>query len=129
MSLVALMYWCFPSLLIALDLNIHQPSNQFLIHLAKQFLVFAALFQLFEVVRITAFGALRGLRDTKFTMLISCVMFWGIALPCGYLLAFKLHWQGMGLWSGMVIGALVGALILIMRYRNRIKVYYATTIR
>lgn len=128
MSLIAILYWFFPTLLMSLDIQVHNPINIKLVELAKQFMIFAALFQLFEIIRITAFGALRGLRDTQFTMLISCVMFWGIALPCGYLLAFKLHWQGMGLWLGMVIGAAAGALILVMRFRNRIKVYYAETI-
>lgn len=127
MSLIALLYWFFPALLIAVDIKIHDPINQALIHLTKQFLSLAALFQLFEMIRITSFGALRSLRDTKFTMLISSVMFWGIALPCGYLLAFKVHWQGMGLWAGMVIGAAAGALILFMRFRNRIRAYYVST--
>jgi MATE family multidrug resistance protein len=125
MCLIAMLYWFFPSLLIAIDIKIHDPANITLVHLAKRFMMLAALFQLFEIVRITTFGALRSLRDTKFTMLISSVMFWGIALPCGYLLAFKIHWQGMGLWSGLVVGAAAGALILFMRFRNRIRVYYA----
>lgn len=126
MLLVAFIYWFFPTLLISIDLKIHDAINQNLIHYVKQFLVLAALFQLFEVLRITAFGALRALRDTKFTMLISTVMFWGIAFPVGYLFAFHLHWQGSGLWFGMVIGAAVGSIILIIRFRNRINNYINT---
>ncbi len=123
MSVIAIIYWLFPTLLISIDLKVHDAVNQNLIHYVKQFLVLAALFQLFEILRITAFGALRALRDTKFTMLISSVMFWGIALPSGYLFAFILHWQGNGLWLGMVFGAVVGATILIARFKNKIATY------
>jgi MATE family multidrug resistance protein len=47
---------------------------------------------------MSLFGALRGLKDTHFTLLISILTFWGIALPLGYLLATYFHLAGTGLW-------------------------------
>lgn len=123
MCFIALIYWLYPEGLISLDIQVHQPNNLLLVNIIKQFMVLAAVFQIFEAVRITAFGALRGLRDTRFTMLTSILMFWLIALPLGYFLAFNLNWAGRGLWVGMIVAAIIGAVVLVKRFENQIKRY------
>ncbi|MFK9658421.1 MATE family efflux transporter, partial [Escherichia coli] len=83
----------------------NQASHQEIIHYAVQFFAIAAIFQLFEAARISLFGALRALHDTKFPLLTSAISFWCIALPIGYFLAIKCHLDGVGIWWGMVAGA------------------------
>lgn len=95
-----------------------------MIEIAKQLLMICAFFQIFESVRISAFGTLRALKDTRFTLLITILTFWIIAIPLGYFLAMKLHWVGNGLWWGMVTSQFIGAIILVRRYRYRIKSYF-----
>lgn len=121
--LIALIYWIFPYQLIGLDLNLHVAGNQLAIELAKQFLMICAFFQIFESIRLAMFGALRGLKDTRFTMFISLLTFWGIALPLGYWVGIKLHGGGQGIWWMMVFGQLIAAIILIWRYRVKIREY------
>lgn len=124
----AVFYWVFAYQMISIDLNVHAAKNHEVVQLAKQFLAICAVFQIFESIRITAFGALRGLKDTHYSMLVSILTFWIIALPLGYGLAVWLQWGGNGLWAAMVISQMVGAAILVNRYKRLIKCYSINTL-
>ncbi|STX29693.1 MATE efflux family protein [Legionella beliardensis] len=117
---IALVYWLFPNLLIAADFDLYAAENQVIIHYAAQFLALAAIFQLLDAIRIALFGALRTLRDTRFTLLVSILSFWVIALPLGYILATHFKLGGPGLWWGMIVGA--GSSCLLLYYRFRVKI-------
>lgn len=123
MIIVAVIYWVFPSTLISIDFNLHDAANVEVIHYIREFLMICAVFQIFEAVRITLFGGLRGLKDTKFTLFISILSFWGIAFPVGYLFAFYLGWGGAGFWIAMVLSVMVSVALLFWRFQNRIKKY------
>lgn len=116
MLVAALVFWFFPSWLIALDFDIHQSKNRMIVHYATQFLAICAIFQFFEACRISFFGALRALKDTRFTLLNSIVSFWLIALPMGYCFATYLDMGAIGLWWGMPIGAILSVILLAWRY-------------
>lgn len=117
MLIVALCYWCLPKQLMSLDINIYSVENQALIRCAIPFFAIAAVFQIFEAVRITLFGALRAMKDTRFTLLTSILSFWGVALPAGYLLSRYLN--GMGFWWGMTLGGLVSVALLLYRIKQK----------
>jgi MATE family multidrug resistance protein len=121
MCVVAVIYWLFAEQLVHLDLDPMIASNSKAIAMAKQLLAICAFVQIFESVRLTAFGALRALKDTRFTLLISILTFWLIAIPLGYWFAMKLQWEGNGLWWGMVISQFIGAVILVWRYQKRMR--------
>ncbi len=123
MLLAALTYWMIPTILISFDLDLTLKHNANIIHVATQLLSICAIFQLFEGTRIALFGALRGLKDTRFTLFISIFSFWGIALPLGYTLATRWHWGGTGLWWGMVIGAACSLPLLLGRFQFKMKNY------
>jgi multidrug resistance protein, MATE family len=123
MIIVAFCYWLFPSALISVDFDVHQPQNFEVVQLAKQFFVVSAFFQIFESMRISFFGALRGLKDTHFTLLISIISFWGISLPLGYLMATRFNFGGAGLWWGMVCGASLSVVLLYRRFAFKIRHY------
>lgn len=121
MGIVALFYWFMPSLLIAVDFDVHNPKYFETAKLATEFLFIAAFFQIIEAVRIALFGSLRALKDTRFTLLASATGFWLISLPIGYVMATKLHFGGAGLWWGMLFGACVSVLLHQYRFRSKIK--------
>ncbi len=79
-------------------------------------LIFAALFQIADVIQITCISALRGYKDTRIPMFIMLFSFWGVGLPLGYLLTFTdflLPAMGAaGFWVGLT-GGLVSASILL----------------
>jgi MATE family multidrug resistance protein len=123
MIIVAIGYLFFPTALISIDLNIHSLNNRNIVNYAIQFFTVSALFQLIEAARISLFSALRGLKDTRFTLFISIISFWGIALPIGYFLAHYLHFEAIGLWWGMIVSALFSVLVLYRRFKFKVQNY------
>jgi MATE family multidrug resistance protein len=125
MIMVAIAYWFFPETLIAIDLDLSLKKNAAIIFYTKQFLSVCAIFESLEAMRFVLFGALRGLKDTRFTLLASIISFWGISLPIGYCFSTELHMGGYGLWWGIVVGAVFGAVILLLRFRFKMKQQYS----
>ncbi len=102
----------------------HQIAALFLkdapvIDLAARLLVVAALFQLFDGVQVTMAGALRGLGDAFVPMIVCAVGHWILALPFGYLLAFKLGLGARGVWFGFALGLAIVAIALSLRFGKR----------
>lgn len=89
------------------------------IDLAAQLLVVAALFQLFDGVQVTMAGALRGLGDAFVPMIVCAVGYWVLALPFGYILAFKLGVGARGVWFGFALGLGIVAVALAWRFWKR----------
>ncbi|MGM0768122.1 MAG: MATE family efflux transporter [Pseudomonadota bacterium] len=79
-------------------------------------LVFAAFFQIADVIQVTCISALRGYKDTSIPMLIMLFSFWVVGLPLGYALTFT-DWLlpamgAAGFWVGLT-GGLASASILL----------------
>jgi MATE family multidrug resistance protein len=123
-SFISVAYLLFPELLISVDFDVKNPENFSIVSEIKTLLAIAALFQILETIRIALFGALRSLKDTRFTMLASIISFWCIALPVGYLLAMRLQFGGAGFWWGMVVGAGASVILLHGRFKKKMKRYY-----
>lgn len=121
MSIVAIFYWFFPTMLISIDLDVSNSANNALISEIKKLLAIGAIFQLFEASRIVLFGSLRGLKDTKFTLLTSIISFWCIALPIGYLLATCFQLGAIGYWWSLVMGAGFSLVLLQWRFNAKMK--------
>jgi len=121
LCIIAVLYWTIPQLFIAIDFDLHDKANAETIRLAIQFFAIAAFFQIIEAVRIALFGALRGLKDTRYTLFTSFISFWCIALPLGYILSIPLHLGGKGFWCAMLLGAICNAILLYRRLGRRIK--------
>lgn len=115
MLLVACSFWFFPKQLISIDLDPHSDNNRLITHYAIQFMIVAGFVQLFESARIVLFGSLRGLGETHFSMVTSLIIFWLIAFPVGLLLTFVSGLGGVGMWIGMAVGTLFGAILLFWR--------------
>jgi MATE family multidrug resistance protein len=118
---VACCDWFIPQKFIGIDLDLNLAKNQETILLAKQFMAIGAFFILVEAVRIPLFGSLRALNQTRFTLLASIISFWGISLPLGYFMAIEFSMKGAGLWWGCVFGQAVGAFLLYLRFRYKIR--------
>jgi MATE family multidrug resistance protein len=88
------------------------------IKLASSLLVIAALFQLSDGVQVVGLGALRGLEDVKIPSMISLLAYWMVALPVGYVLGFWFRAGANGIWTGLLIGLTVAALLLFFRFRK-----------
>jgi MATE family multidrug resistance protein len=63
---------------------------------------------------------LRGLKDTRATMIISLFTYWGMGLTSGYLLGFTAGFGAIGLWWGLVVGLATAAGALIWRFHRQV---------
>ncbi|PVY42411.1 MATE family multidrug resistance protein [Pontibacter virosus] len=92
-------------------------DDQVVIELASTLLIIAALFQISDGVQVVGLGALRGLEDVRIPGLISLVAYWVIGLPVGYILCFKLDFGVHGVWTGLLVGLSVAAILLFWRFK------------
>ncbi len=83
--------------------------------LAANLLLVAAVFQIFDGGQVVSAGALRGLTDVKVPTAITFLAYWLVALPAGYLLAFKAGFGARGVWAGLAAGLACAAVLLAAR--------------
>ena len=86
---------------------------------ALTFLRYAALFQLFDCLQVTASGALRGLKETRLPMVITAVAYWAIGFPTAWSLAFHTLAGPDGIWCGFIAGLAAAALGLTWRFLHK----------
>jgi MATE family multidrug resistance protein len=113
--IIAGFFYFIPEFFLRLDMNIQDPSNKQLIHDASLLLSISAVLLIFDNFRIIGFGALRGLKDTRFPMYASLLSFWVVGLTAAYYFGFIHKYDGQGIWWGMTIGIAVGACIVLFR--------------
>ncbi len=116
--LAACSEWFLPRQLIAVDLGGMSISDSELIALTIQFLAIAAVFQLTESLRITLFGALRALEDTRFTLFTSFIAFWCIAIPMGFMIDKLFHFDASSYWVGLTLSGMMSVSLLYWRFRR-----------
>ncbi|GAC1599670.1 MAG: MATE family efflux transporter [Hymenobacter sp.] len=85
---------------------------------AATLLLIAALFQVSDGLQVVGLGALRGLEDVKVPSVVALVAYWAVALPLGYFLGFKLHLGAPGVWTGLLAGLSIVAVVLLLRFRR-----------
>jgi MATE family multidrug resistance protein len=115
---IALVY--APALLFARDWIVRLYTGDDAVRqVAAQLLVYGAIFQIVDVLQVTAINALRGYRDTRVPMLIMLLSFWGICLPLGFLLTFTDLLGGAlgapGFWIALTVGLTLAGLLLTLR--------------
>ncbi|HHT00552.1 MAG TPA: MATE family efflux transporter [Thiomicrospira sp.] len=98
------------------------------ISIATGLLIFAAIYQVFDAIQVNAAGALRGFHDTKVTMWVTLISYWGVGLGLGYIFTFT-DWivpaMGVaGFWLGIVLGLTLAAILLSIRLRKVFYVYF-----
>jgi len=85
---------------------------------AVQLLFMAALFQLSDGLQVGALGALRGLKDTRVPMLVNLLSYSILGLPIAYLLGLQWGYGVIGLWTGMIVGLTVAAILHNTRFHQ-----------
>ena len=89
--------------------------------IALTLLTYAAIFQVPDAIGYSAIGSLRGHKDTFSPMVNFIISYWFIAIPAGICLSFNdsdfLPTQAEGMWTGMIIGIVVSAILNTQRLR------------
>lgn len=118
MTMMALMMWSFPRPLVELFLE-PTAANGPVIDLAIAFLGVAAAFQIFDGAQVVGAGMLRGLQDTRWPMIFAVFGYWVVGIGIGSFLAFRLKWQGVGVWTGLAGGLAAVSLLMLWRWTWR----------
>jgi MATE family multidrug resistance protein len=84
--------------------------------MAAHLLLFAALFQISDGFQVAASGTLRGFKDTRIPFLITVLAYWMIGFPIGYWLGIGADWGAAGMWTGLIAGLSVAAVLLNGRF-------------
>ena len=78
----------------------------------------AAVFQLSDGVQVGAAGALRGFKDTRVSMVLTTIAYWGIGFPLAYWLGITLGYGPKAVWVGLIAGLSAAAAMLLWRFRR-----------
>lgn len=104
----------FPATIVGLYTDVESVAA-----LASRFLLFAALFQVFDGLQATANGALRGLKDTAVPMIVTVSAYWLLGMPFAAWLALATPVGPAGIWCGFILGLAVAAVGLGARFLRR----------
>lgn len=96
-------------------------SDNEVIEIAMKLMLVAAVFQLSDGVQVVSLGILRGISDVNIPTWITMFAYWGLSLPLGYLLAFTLEMDAIGIWFGLLAGLTASAVLLTVRFYYLIK--------
>lgn len=86
--------------------------------IAVKLLFVAALFQIADGLQVSALGALRGLKDSTWPMLISFIAYWAVGFPLAWWFGINEAFGASGLWVGMVAGLTLAAIMLGLRFHR-----------
>jgi len=118
MTAAAVIMWSFPRELVGLFLEPEARDGRVAM-LAAQFLLIAALFQIFDGAQVVGAGMLRGLHDTRVPMQFAFVGYWVLGIGLGAWLAFFRGWEGVGIWAGLAAGLATVATLMLWRWTLR----------
>ena len=85
---------------------------------AASLIVMASFFQVVDGLQVVGVGILRGLTDVKATMLIAFFAFWIVGLPVAYILGFTFQYGVEGIWTSLVVGLAIAAVLFILRFQK-----------
>ena len=108
-----------PRWLVSAFIDVGDPANAQVLHLAISFLAVAALFQLVDCMQVIGAGVLRGLQDTRVPMIFAAIGYWVIGIGAGALMAFRFGMGGVGIWLGLATGLGVVAVLMVLRWARR----------
>lgn len=105
-TITAILLFSFPETIVSIYTQDLEVSN-----LAVSLVFFAAVFQLSDGLQVGAFGALRGLKDTRMPMVFNLISYWFIGFSVGYYLSFIGGYGPKGLWMGLIAGLTTAAML------------------
>jgi MATE family multidrug resistance protein len=118
---IILVFLIMPQAIIAAFLDMSKPESAGIVSFGAGLLIIGALFQLADAAQVMALGLLRGVQDTKVPLMLAAVSYWVVGIPSSYLLAFHFGMGGKGLWLGLVIGLVVAATLLMIRFWSHLR--------
>lgn len=115
MTVAGLVTWVFAKPIAGLYLGADAENVEQVEAFAQSFMLFAALFMVFDGIQVAGNMALRGLKDANGPMWIAGISYWGIGFPVCWLLGVHAQMGGMGVWIGYAVSLLAAAIGMVAR--------------
>lgn len=77
-----------------------------------------AIFQVFDGLQISLAGICKGIKQTNIVLFANFIAYWCVAIPLGYMLAFKYKMYLKGFWFGLVSAAVLLCFIMIIKLKR-----------
>lgn len=94
-------------------------SGEEVLAIARNLLLCAAVFQIFDGAQVSLSGVLRGAGDTRSPLLANLAGHWLIGVPVAWWTCFHLEWGVIGLWLGLASGLSFVAMTLLFIWSRR----------
>jgi MATE family multidrug resistance protein len=88
------------------------------VELTATLLLVGATFFIADALQTIMGGALRGINDTRMTLVFAAIGYWCVGFPIAWALAFHAGLGAVGVWTGLSIGSFVYAGLLILRFQR-----------
>ncbi|NBZ87132.1 MATE family efflux transporter [Stagnihabitans tardus] len=115
-AVMIVVFLAMPLPILSLFLDTAKPESDEILTLGVTLLALAALFQLGDAMQVMALGLCRALRDTRVPMIMAAFSYWGVGIPCSYLLGFHFGLGAEGIWLGLVLGLAFASGSLMVRF-------------
>jgi len=98
MGACGIVFWTIPESLIGVF-----QAEPAVLALGASLLAVAAVFQVFDAIVMTTFGALNGVGDTRYSMIVLVLGSWFVLVPSAWFFAFELGMGVVGAWIGITV--------------------------
>jgi len=105
-----------PGVMVRGFVDASDPAFPAILSLGVTLLMVAALFQVADAAQVMALGLLRGVQDTRKPMVFALIGYWGIGVPCSYVLGLTLGLGPAGVWLGLAVGLSVAGALMTRRF-------------
>tara|TARA_R110000868_G_scaffold84822_4_gene238904 strand:+ start:143 stop:1495 length:1353 start_codon:yes stop_codon:yes gene_type:complete len=119
--LITIVMSVFPLFFSSLYVKPGQPHAHIILMIMPMLIFVSLIGQVFDTMRNVLTGALRGLLDTKYPMVIGIISIWVLRVPLSYFFGFTLHGGVVGVAWGAVVGMIFGAGMLLWRWHAKAK--------
>lgn len=119
---VGIIFAIFHRQLAGIFIHFNAPHSADIYKIVLWLLLVRVISMLFDGTFDMICGALRGLYDTKFPMVVGVISNWLLMIPLAALFGFGFHWGVIGIALGGTISRAMGVGVLAWRWRDRMRV-------
>lgn len=116
MAFTATLFLLTPSTFVELFWDPGVTHNETVKKFAMELLKIAGFFQILDGLQVTATGALRGIKDVKYPLVIAGISYWIVGLSAATYLTFYTPLRHRGLWFGFLLGLGTAGVALSSRF-------------
>jgi len=107
--------WIFPEAVAAFYMEADAENAGGVLAMVVSFLPIAVGFMLFDATQVAANQLLRGMKDVRWPMVLTCISYWGIGFGVAYYLGLHSQIGAKGVWYGLLSGLLFSSILLSWR--------------